>query len=159
MITYKQLLEKCTCWKGYKRKPGTKPCEEGSCVKESILNPKDPHGDYKAKSKALHDLSLNKDVDQNHVRQRKLDLDKEYSSLKKEESGANHDVEHVTKTMKKVDYDTYTKHMRDHGADHSIENKHGVDTQHSKSFDGKIHGAEIGHKHSKSGQKEYYIKG
>ena len=24
----------CTCWKGYKRKPGTKPCEEGSCVKE-----------------------------------------------------------------------------------------------------------------------------
>lgn len=29
------LLESgCTCWKGYKRKPGTKPCEEGSCVKE-----------------------------------------------------------------------------------------------------------------------------
>ena len=24
----------CTCWKGYKRKPGTKPCAEGSCVKE-----------------------------------------------------------------------------------------------------------------------------
>lgn len=28
------LNEDCTCWKGYKRKPGTKPCEEGSCVKE-----------------------------------------------------------------------------------------------------------------------------
>jgi hypothetical protein len=29
------LIEsECTCWKGYKRKPGTKPCEEGSCVKE-----------------------------------------------------------------------------------------------------------------------------
>lgn len=24
----------CTCWKGYKHKPGTKPCAEGSCVKE-----------------------------------------------------------------------------------------------------------------------------
>lgn len=28
------LKEDCTCWKGYKRKPGTKPCAEGSCVKE-----------------------------------------------------------------------------------------------------------------------------
>lgn len=28
------LQESCTCWKGYKRKPGTKPCAEGSCVKE-----------------------------------------------------------------------------------------------------------------------------
>lgn len=34
MITFEELKEKCTCWKGYKRKPGTKPCEEGSCVKE-----------------------------------------------------------------------------------------------------------------------------
>jgi hypothetical protein len=24
----------CNCWTGYKRVPGTKPCEEGSCVKE-----------------------------------------------------------------------------------------------------------------------------
>jgi hypothetical protein len=24
----------CTCWTGYKRKPGTKPCSPGSCVKE-----------------------------------------------------------------------------------------------------------------------------
>lgn len=28
------LIEDCNCWKGYKRKPGTKPCAEGSCVKE-----------------------------------------------------------------------------------------------------------------------------
>ena len=34
MITYNELKEKCTCWTGYKRKPGTKPCAEGSCVKE-----------------------------------------------------------------------------------------------------------------------------
>lgn len=31
-----ELLEACNCWKGYKRKPGTKPCAEGSCVKEEI---------------------------------------------------------------------------------------------------------------------------
>jgi nicotinic acid mononucleotide adenylyltransferase len=51
---------------------------------ESALNPKDPHGDYQAKRKALHDLSLNKDVDQKHVQQRRLDLDKEYSKHQKE---------------------------------------------------------------------------
>ncbi len=35
MLSFKDyLIEKCNCWKGYKRKPGTKPCEEGSCVKE-----------------------------------------------------------------------------------------------------------------------------
>lgn len=36
MISFKEYLQEggCNCWKGYKRKPGTKPCEEGSCVKE-----------------------------------------------------------------------------------------------------------------------------
>jgi hypothetical protein len=29
----KTFKEACDCWKGYKRKPGTKPCEQGSCVK------------------------------------------------------------------------------------------------------------------------------
>jgi hypothetical protein len=29
-----ELLEACTCWTGYKRKPGSKPCAEDSCVKE-----------------------------------------------------------------------------------------------------------------------------
>jgi hypothetical protein len=28
------LSESCTCWQGYKRKAGTKPCAEGSCIKE-----------------------------------------------------------------------------------------------------------------------------
>lgn len=28
------LSETCNCWKGYKRKAGTKPCAEGSCIKE-----------------------------------------------------------------------------------------------------------------------------
>jgi hypothetical protein len=56
-------------------------------VSETKLNPSNPHEDYKEKSKALHQLSLNKDVDQAHVTQRKLDLDKEYSKLK-EDGGA-----------------------------------------------------------------------
>jgi hypothetical protein len=58
-----------------------KPTEEKE-MNESSLNPNDPHGDYKAKSKALQDLSMNKDVDQSAVQQRKLDLDKEYAKHK-----------------------------------------------------------------------------
>jgi hypothetical protein len=46
-------------------------------VAETALNPQDPKGDYAAKRKALQDLSMNKDVDQQAVQQRKLDLDKE----------------------------------------------------------------------------------
>jgi len=39
MESFKYFLEEtkrtgCTCWTGYKRKPGTKPCSPGSCVKE-----------------------------------------------------------------------------------------------------------------------------
>lgn len=30
----KSFKEGCDCWKNYKRKPGTKPCAPGSCVKE-----------------------------------------------------------------------------------------------------------------------------
>jgi hypothetical protein len=58
-----------------------KPTEEKE-MNESLLNANDPHGDYKAKSKALQDLSMNKDVDQSAVQQRKLDLDKEYAKHK-----------------------------------------------------------------------------
>jgi hypothetical protein len=40
MFSFKELIEEskrtgCTCWTGYKRVPGTKPCESGSCIKES----------------------------------------------------------------------------------------------------------------------------
>ena len=54
-------------------------------LSESALNPKDSHGDYKAKRKALDDLSKDKNVDQSHVQQRRLDLDKEYSKHQKED--------------------------------------------------------------------------
>ena len=49
-------------------------------VTETALNPKDPKGDYAAKRKALQDLGMNKDVDQQAVLQRRLDLDKEAKS-------------------------------------------------------------------------------
>ena len=34
--TFKEFSEECDCWANYKRKPGTKPCAKGSCVKESV---------------------------------------------------------------------------------------------------------------------------
>ena len=80
------------CWKGYKaiglKKKNGKTVP--NCVPESVLNPNDPHADYKAKSKTLQDLSLNKDVDQKQVQQRRLDLDAEYKKHKLKE---DHDTE------------------------------------------------------------------
>jgi hypothetical protein len=63
---------------------------QGHELFESKLNPKDPHKDYEAKRKALHDLSLNKDVDQKAVQQRRLDLDKEYTKYQKESINEEH---------------------------------------------------------------------
>jgi Domain of unknown function (DUF6321) len=76
----KQRLD-AKCWTGYK-KQGTKMkggVRVNNCVpaNETALNPRDPKGDYDAKRKALHDLSLDKNVDQKEVQQRRLDLDKE----------------------------------------------------------------------------------
>jgi hypothetical protein len=36
MLSFSKYLKEsgCTCWSGYKRKPGTKPCASGSCIKE-----------------------------------------------------------------------------------------------------------------------------
>ena len=59
-------------------------------IGESALNPADIHGDYQAKSKSLQDLSRDKNVDQQQVQQRKLDLEKEYA-LKKEKLKAEHE--------------------------------------------------------------------
>jgi hypothetical protein len=87
MKKFKQYLdEKGRCWTGYKPVPGKKAFSKDSCVKESKLNPADPHKDYAAKSKVLQDLSRNKDVDQKAVQQRRLDLDKEHSRLKEDGS-------------------------------------------------------------------------
>ena len=80
-----EILE--ACWTGYKqvgvKKKGSKMVP--NCIPESVLNPSDPHSDYAEKSKALQDLSRNKDVDQKAVQQRRLDLDKEYSKHKLKE--------------------------------------------------------------------------
>ena len=40
MLNFKEYLEEskktgCNCWSGYKRVPGTKPCAQGSCMKEN----------------------------------------------------------------------------------------------------------------------------
>jgi hypothetical protein len=51
--------------------------KHGLTFKETVLNPRDLAGDLAAKRKALQDLSMNKDVDQQAVQQRKLDLDRE----------------------------------------------------------------------------------
>ena len=41
MLSFKEYLmetkdKDCTCWTGYKRVPGTKPCQAKSCVKEDL---------------------------------------------------------------------------------------------------------------------------
>ena len=46
-------------------------------LNETVLNPRDPQGDYDAKRKVIHDLSLDPAVDQQAVQRRRLDLDKE----------------------------------------------------------------------------------
>ena len=39
MLSFTEYLnEACNCWKGYKRKPGTAPCAEDSCVKEDTVD-------------------------------------------------------------------------------------------------------------------------
>jgi hypothetical protein len=58
-----------------KRKIARKERQAG--VAETALNSQDPQGDLAAKRKALQDLGMNKEVDQQVVLQRRLDLDRE----------------------------------------------------------------------------------
>ena len=50
MLTYNELKEKCNCWKGYKRVPGTKPCAEDSCMKEELGGKEKTTGSVSLKS-------------------------------------------------------------------------------------------------------------
>jgi hypothetical protein len=88
--------------------------KEKKPVKESALNPKDPHADYEAKRKALHDLSMNKNVDQKAVQQRKLDLDKEYSKLKESYESAEQHKDDAESAKEAGDEFSYHMHMADH---------------------------------------------
>jgi len=77
-----EQIDELKCWTGYHRVKGVPAGAPGSCAKnedvaETVLNPKDPKADYEAKRKALYDLSLDKNVDQKDVQQRRIDLDKE----------------------------------------------------------------------------------
>lgn len=88
-------------------------------VAESALNPKDPHGDYKAKKKSLLDLSMNKDVDQKVVQQRTQDLEKEYSKLKESRNEADkywdEAEEHKAEAKKHSSgSESYHHHMANH---------------------------------------------
>ena len=56
-------------------------------LNETVLNPRDPQGDYDAKRKVIHDLSLDPAVDQQAVQQRRLDLDKEAKAKGLKEQG------------------------------------------------------------------------
>ena len=87
---------------------------QGHELFESALNPKDPHKDYESKRKALHDLSLNKDVDQKAVQQRLLDLDKEYAK-------------HAVKEALKEDMDQLRKMLNKHSELAIKANKEGHD--------------------------------
>ena len=77
-------------------------------MQESALNPNDPHGDYKAKSKAIQDIQMdphtNKDPElKTAVMQRKADLEKEYEPhrIKEETVEEKKDREAQLKRFKK----------------------------------------------------------
>jgi hypothetical protein len=81
------------CWKGYKqlglKKKNGKTVP--NCIPESSLNANDPHGDYKAKSKAIQDLQLDKNTHKDadlssELIRRKHALDKEYDQHKLKEA-------------------------------------------------------------------------
>ena len=82
---YNQVINAGNTEKPYKAPQACPQCGKAheSCVCESAsmyetaLNPNNPKDDYEAKRRALHDLSLNKSVDQAAVLQRRLDLDRE----------------------------------------------------------------------------------
>ena len=113
-------------------------------VQESVLNPNDPHTDYKEKSKVLHQLSLNKDVDQAHVTQRKLDLDKEYSKVKKEEvvventeyDKAEENKRSADSAKEQGDMFAHHLHMADHHDNlsqwHASKGRHGEADRHAE---------------------------
>ena len=59
MLPFKEYLsESCDCWKGYKRKPGTKPCTPGSCVKEELL----ANEQFDLIEQYVEDLSMEHDI-------------------------------------------------------------------------------------------------
>jgi hypothetical protein len=65
-------------------------------LEETTLNPNDPHGDYKAKKKALQDLQTDKNTHKDEdlkkaIIQRHADLDKEYAKHKVQEDVASAD--------------------------------------------------------------------
>jgi hypothetical protein len=97
------------------------------------------------------------DTDNDQLRRMKVRYKTEETLYEASSEDTNHiDHKHLEKYFKKVDADTFHKHAAN--ADFSKENKHGIDTHHEKSFSGKIKGAVIPARKSKSGKVEHYIK-
>ena len=73
------------CWKGYKqvggKKKGGKMVPNCVPVDETVLNPQNRIDDFYAKMKTLQDLELDPQVDPEVVKQRKLDLKREFDKL------------------------------------------------------------------------------
>lgn len=71
MFSFKHYLEEtkktgCTCWTGYKRVSGTKPCSPGSCVKEESINESHYEDSEKHLNKANQALETN-DMRSHHM--------------------------------------------------------------------------------------------
>ena len=80
-------------------------------VAETVLNPKDPQGDYDAKRKVIHDLSLDPNVNQQAVQQRRLDLDREAKSKGLKEQGVAEGMDDTVKF--EVDSENAYNHIMD----------------------------------------------
>lgn len=90
---------------------------------ESVLNPNDPHGDYKAKSKVIQDIQMDPNTHKDPelkkaVMQRKADLDKEYSNFKESLDESYDEAEKHLALADKAqrNKDMYSHHM--HMADY-----------------------------------------
>jgi hypothetical protein len=105
---------------------------------ESALNPADINSDYTAKSKTLQDLSRDKNVDQQQVQQRRLDLEKEYA-LKKEKLKADHEKNKESLQKEELD-ENHIVHVDD-GSKYG-EEPHDKDVEHVMSG-AKTHGGEF----------------
>jgi phosphopantetheine adenylyltransferase len=71
--------------------------QDVTSMNESALNPKDPHGDYKAKSKTLQDIQMDPQTSKDPqmkaaVMQRKADLEREYAKHKTVKEAADSPV-------------------------------------------------------------------
>ena len=144
MFSFKELLDEakrtgCTCWTGYKRVPGTEPCESGSCIKESTRGLWDnihakrerikagsgekmrKPGSKGAPTAAAFKASQNEEVELGEAIDPEHPVAKEYKALKQ------HDIK-TLRTMIKGQQkivDTSEYRTKDHAISAYLRHKHG----------------------------------